>query len=97
MQNLWQFRRNGNVIELYLSDPSGIAAVEADAEPRACISPDGTLRLSGISAAEPCAVFRTDGTLLVKGTASELTARPVILAPGAYILRTRNASLKFVR
>ncbi|MDY4926144.1 MAG: hypothetical protein SO142_02840, partial [Prevotella sp.] len=97
VQNLWQFRRNGNVIELYLSDPSGIAAVEAAAEPRACISPDGTLRLSGISAAEPCAVFRTDGTLLVKGTASELTARPVILAPGAYILRTRNASLKFVR
>ena len=97
VQNLWQFRRNGNVIELYLSDPSGIAAVEADAEPRACISPDGTLRLSGISADEPCAVFRTDGTLLVKGTASELTARPVILAPGAYILRTRNASLKFVR
>ena len=97
VQNLWQFRRNGNVIELYLSDPSGIAAVEAAAEPRACISPDGTLRLSGISADEPCAVFRTDGTLLVKGTASELTARPVILAPGAYILRTRNASLKFVR
>ena len=97
VQNLWQFRRNGNVIELYLSDPSGIAAVEAAAEPRACISPDGTLRFSGISADEPCAVFRTDGTLVAKGTASELTARPVILAPGAYILRTRNASLKFVR
>ena len=97
VQNLWQFRRNGNVIELYLSDPSGIAAVEAAAEPRACISPDGTLRLSGISADEPCAVFRTDGTLLVKGTESDLTSRPVILAPGAYILRTRNASLKFVR
>ena len=96
-QNLWQLRRNGNVIELYLSDPSGISTVDADGTARAYVSPDGTLCLSGIPADEPCAVFRTDGTLVAKGTAADLAARPVILAPGAYILRSRTASMKFVR
>lgn len=96
-QNLWQLRRNGNVIELYLSDPSGIGAVEADGNAKAYIDASGTLRLSGIPADESCSVFRTDGTLVVKGTAAELTARPVILSSGAYILRSRTATMKFIR